>query len=319
MPSACLRSLFGAALAAAALAAPAQDKLRIMGPAEPEAGFSRTARAMQEALTASGDAKNVEVYYAPGQGGLVGLTRFVNEARGDGTQLMVTGYTTIGSILSNKSSVTLDDVTPIARLTSHVPFGILVSGASAVKDAKQLAAALKADPSKVAWVAGSVGGAGHTAVVMFAILNGVDPARLNFTTLLGGTAHEAVLDGRATVAVSSSFSDYEKELKAGRLRLIGITAERRRPEIDAPTLREQGMDLVFENWRGVVAPPGISARQKQALLAIVERMAASPAWKKILAQNHWDDAYLGGTAFEEFLKSEQVKVESAFRAAGMLK
>lgn len=290
-----------------------------MGPAEPEAGFSRTARAMQEALIASGAAKSVEVHYAPGKGGLVGLTRFVNEARGDGTQLMVTGYTTIGSVLSNKSSVTLDDVTPIARLTRHVPFGILVSAQSPIKDAKQLAAALKADPSKVAWVAGSVGGAGHTAVVMFAILNQVDPAKLNFTTLLGGTAHEAVLDGRATVAVSSSFADYEKELKAGRLRLLGITAERRRPEIDAATLREQGMDLVFENWRGVVAAPGISAQQKQALQAIVEKMARSQAWKEILAQNKWDDAYLGGTSFEEFLKSERVNLESAFRAAGMLK
>jgi putative tricarboxylic transport membrane protein len=301
------------------VAVPAQEQLRIMGPAAPEAGFARTAKAVQQAMIASGAAKAAEVYFEPGEGGLAGLTRFVKEARGDGSQLMVTGYTTIGSVLINKSPVTFDDVTPIARLTSHVPFGILVSTASPIKDIRQLAATLKEDPSKVAWVAGSVGGAGHTAVVMFAQLNQVDPARLNFTVLLGGGAHEAVLSGKATVAVSSSYGSYEKEIKAGRLRLLGITAAQRRPDIDAPTLTEQGFPLVFENWRGVVAAPGITAAQRQALADAVERMARSPAWKGILKENDWSDAYLGGAAFEEFLKSERARVERAYRAAGMVK
>ena len=314
-----MKILLAAALAVASLAAAAQDRIRIMGPSAPEAGFATTAKAIQQAMTTSGAAKEVEVYFAPGDGGLAGLTQFVKEAKGDGTQLMVTGYTTIGSILVNKSPVTLDDVTPIARITSHVPFGVLVSAASPIKDVKQLAAMLKADPAKVAWVAGSVGGAGHTAVVMFAQLNQVDPARLNFTVLLGGGAHEAVLDGRATVALSSSYSAYEKEIRAGKLRLLGITAAKRRPDIDAPTLAEQGFPLVFENWRGVVAAPGISVAQRRALAEKVEKMARSPAWKEILAQRNWDDAYLGGAEFEEFLRSERNKVERALQASGMLK
>jgi putative tricarboxylic transport membrane protein len=210
-------------------------------------------------------------------------------------------------------------VTPIARLTAHVPIGLLVPATSPIKDARQLAAMLKADPSKVAWVAGSVGGAGHTTVVMFALLNQVDPARLNFSVAFGDNSVEAVLSGKATVALSSSPSAYEKEIKAGRLRLIGITAAQRRPDVDCPTLTEQGIDLVFENWRGVVAAPGITAEQRQALAGAVERMARSPAWKEILKQKNWDDAYLGGAAFEEFLKSERVRVERAYRAAGMLK
>jgi putative tricarboxylic transport membrane protein len=314
-----LRRILLATVAAVSLAAPAQEKIRIMGPAAPEAGFARTAKAIQRAMTASGVARDVEVYFAPGDGGLAGLTRFVKEARGDGTQLMVTGYTTIGSVLVNKSPVTFDDVTPIARLTAHVPFGFLVAAASPIENIQQLAAALKADPSKVAWVAGSVGGAGHTAVVMFAQMNQVDPARLNFTVLLGGGAHEAVLSGKATVALSTSYSAYEKEVKAGRLRLIGITSPQRRPDIDAPTLTEQGFPLVFENWRGVVAAPGITAVQRQVLADAVERMARSAAWKEILKENSWGDAYLGGAAFEEFLKSETARVERALRAAGMLK
>ena len=313
------RILLATTIAAAATATQAQEKLRIMGPAAPEAGFTTTAHAVQQAMTASGVAKDVEVHSVPGDGGLVGLTRFVKEARGDGTQLMITGYTTLGSILVNKSPVTLDDVTPIARLTTLVPFGVLVSADSPIKDARELGAMLKADPSKVAWAAGSVGGAGHTAVVMFAQLHQVDPARLNFSTYFGGSAYEAVLSGKATVALSSAYTSYEKEIKAGRLRLIGTSAAQRRADMDAPTLTEQGIPLVFENWRGIVAAPGITGEQKRALASAVERMARSPAWKEILREKKWTDAYLGGAAFEEFLKSEQTRVERAYRASGMLK
>ena len=319
MTSTLRRIVLATVIAAASVATPAQEKIRIMGPAAPEAGFTTTARAVQQAMTAAGVAKDVEVYSVPGDGGLVGLTRFVKESRGDGTQLMITGYTTLGSILVNRSPVTLDDVTPIARLTTLVPFGVVVSATSPIKDARQLAAMLKADPSKVAWAAGSVGGAGHTAVVMFAQLNQVDPARLNFSVHFGGSAYEAVVNGTATVALSSSYSSYEKEIKAGRLRLIGTTAAQRRPDIDAPTLTEQGIPLVFENWRGIVAAPGITAEQRRTLASAVERMARSPAWKQILQEKKWTDAYLGGAAFEEFLKAEQVRVERAYRAAGMLK
>ena len=310
--------LVAVAIAWTTVCGAAPERLRIMGPSEPAAGFATTARAMQEAMTAAGIA-DVDPYFVPGDGGLAGLKQFVKEAKGDGRHLMITGYTTIGSILSNRSAVTLDDVTPIARLIRLYPFGLLVSAKSPITNAEQLATMLKADPSKVSWVAGSVGGAGHTTVVRFAMLSRVDPARLNFNTSFGEDTLAAVIDGKATVAVSSGFAGYDKEVKAGRLRLIGTTGAQRRPDIDAPTLKEQGFDLVFENWRGVVAPPGITAEQKQALADSVERMAKSPAWREILKKRNWDDAYLGSAAFEEFLKSERVKVEEAFRATGMLK
>lgn len=311
-----LRSMWAvvaAAIAVAAVAAPV-EKLRIMGPAEPEAGFSRTAKAVQGALKASGAAKDVEVYHVPGKGGLVGLTQFVKEAKGDGTQLMLTGYTTMNSVLINKSPVSLADVTPIARLTADVPFAVLVSGDSPIRNAKDLSRMLKAEPSKVAWLAGSVGGAGHTAVVMFAQLSQVDASRLNFSTFLGGSAVDALLEGKGMVALSSSYDRYEKELKSGRLRILGITSSKRKPGIDAPTLSEQGIPLVFENWRGIVAAPGISAEQRTALSDAVAQMARSPAWRKTLDEQKWEDAYLGGSAFEEFLKSEQRKAERAHRA-----
>ena len=308
-----IRALIAAAGIAFALSAPAQD-LRILGPAEPEAGFSVTARAVAKALIESGAAKKVDTWSAPGKGGLVGLTKFVKEAKGDPTQLMITGYTTLNSILMNKSPVTLADVTPIARLTADVSFAFLVPGDSPIKDARELAAMLKADPSRITWAAGSIGGAGQTAVVLFALAVGVDPSKLNTTVALAGSAIDAVAEGKVMVALGASQAAYLPLVKAGRLRILGTTATQRHPDIPAPTMREQGIDVVFENWRGIVAAPGITSEQRQSLATAIERMARSPAWKRILRENNWRDAYLGGAEFEAFIEAERVKAERAVRA-----
>jgi putative tricarboxylic transport membrane protein len=106
-----------AATALCATAAFAQMELKIMAPAAPGGGWDQTARSMQQALTASGAAKSAQVVNVPGAGGTVGLAQLVNAAKGDGNQLMVNGFVMVGAILTNKSPVNLDQVTPIARLT----------------------------------------------------------------------------------------------------------------------------------------------------------------------------------------------------------
>ena len=112
-------------LAAAALlglsgAASAQMELKIMAPAAPGGGWDQTARSMQQALMQPALAKSVQVTNVPGAGGTIGLAQFVNSAKGDGNQLMVNGFVMVGAILTNKSPVTLDQVTPIARLTERI-------------------------------------------------------------------------------------------------------------------------------------------------------------------------------------------------------
>ena len=86
-----------------------------------------------------------------------------------------------------------------------------------------------------------------------------------------------------------------------------------------PTFKEQGIDLVITNWRSVVAPPGITAEQKKALADAIDKMVKSAAWKEILKQKGWDDAYLPGDAFAEFLKKEQARVTDVLKSVGLVK
>src|SRR6185503_21168608 len=150
-----------------ALPAFAQTELKIMAPAAPGGGWDQTARAMQQALTAEKIARSVQVVNVPGAGGSVGLAQFVNGAKGDGNQLMVNGFVMVGSLLMNKSPVSLDQVTPIARITQETQV-IVVPANSPIKTAKDLATAVKADVAKVTFAGGSAGGVDHIMAALFA-------------------------------------------------------------------------------------------------------------------------------------------------------
>src|SRR5262245_26168856 len=137
------RRLFGAAvaftLAAAGPAFAQQLELKLMAPAAPGGGWDQTARSMQQALVAAGIARSVQVTNVPGAGGSVGIAQFVNGAKGDGNQMMVNGFVMVGALAMNKSPVTLDQVTPIARLTEETQV-IVVPASSPIKTAQDLAA-----------------------------------------------------------------------------------------------------------------------------------------------------------------------------------
>ena len=293
-------------------------ELKIMAPAAPGGGWDQTARSMQQALTQSGLVKSVQVTNVPGAGGSIGIVQFVNGAKGDGRQLMVNGYVMVGAILTNNSPVGLDQTTPIARLTAEYE-AIVVPTDSPIKTAKDLAAAIKADPAKVTWAGGSAGGVDHIAAALFAKAAGADATKINYVPFSGGgEALAAILGGKVTAGISG-YGEFESQIKAGKLRLIGVTSPNRLPNVDGPTLKEQGVDLEIANWRAVVAPPGISADQKKALVDTIDKLVKSKEWEEIRKQKGWDDAYLSGDAFAKFLAEEQARTREVLTSVGLVK
>jgi len=314
--------LIGAAvaltLAAGAPALSQQLELKLMAPAAPGGGWDQTARAMQQALVASGVARSVQVTNVAGAGGSVGIAQFVNGAKGDGNQLMVNGFVMVGALAMNKSPVTLEQVTPIARLTEEIQV-IVVPANSPLKTAQDLAAAVKADIAKVTFAGGSAGGVDHVMAALFAGTIGADAKKINYIPFSGGgESLAAILGGKVTAGVSG-LSEYDGQIKSGKLRALGVTSEKRIPGVDIPTFKEQGIDLVLANWRSVMAAPGITPEQKKTLSDAVEKMVKSDAWKDILKQKGWDDAYLGGDAFADFLKKETVRVTDVLKSVGLVK
>lgn len=306
------------ALAGLTTAAFAQLELKLMAPAAPGGGWDGTARSMQQALTASGTAKSVQVTNVTGAGGTIGLSQLIN-AKGDGSQLMVNGFVMLGAIILNKSPVNLSQTTPIARLTAEAEV-IVVPADSPIKTAKDLADRIKADPAKVTWAGGSAGGTDHILAALFADAVGGDAKKINYIPFSGGgEALAAMLGGRVTAGISG-YGEFEGQIKAGKLRAIAVSSPNRLANApDAPTLKEQGINLELLNWRSVVAPPGLSDAQQKTLADAVEKMVKSKEWAEILKARGWDDAYLGGADFAAFMKAEQDRVAKVMHDVGLVK
>lgn len=305
-------------IAAAPVLAQAPLELKLIAPAAPGGGWDGAARSLQQVMMATGAAKSVQVVNVPGAGGTVGLAQFVNSAKGDGNQMMVMGITMVGAILTNKAPVGLDSVTPIARLTGD-PLVVVVPANSPHKSIKDLAAALKADSSKVVWAGGSAGGADHILAGLITKAAGGDATKLNYVPFSGGgEALAEMLGGRVTAGVSG-YNEFESQIKTGKLRALAMSTGQRVAGVNVPTLKEQGMNVELVNWRGIVAPPGISAAQKTALVNAVNKTLKSEQWAKVRQQRGWDDAYLDADAFAAFLKADQASVKDVLTTIGLVK
>lgn len=304
------RAVLVLVLAAAPLHA--QSSLTIVAPAAPGGGWDQTARVMQRVLAEIEPGASVQVDNIPGAAGTIGLARFVQSERGNPHALLVTGLVMVSGVITNASPVSLSDATPIARLTGETEV-IVVPAASPHRTLGELIDAFKRDPGSVSWGGGSAGGTDDLLVRLLAEQVGLPASRVNYIAFAGGgAALAAVLGGQVTAAVSG-YGEFAGQIAAGQLRPLAISAAARVAGIDAPTIRESGIALDLANWRALVAPPGLSNVEHDALVARVTRMATSEAWKRAIAQNGWDDLFLPGAAFRQFLLAEQSRVDAVLQ------
>jgi putative tricarboxylic transport membrane protein len=290
---------------------PSED-ISIMAPADPGGGWDSTARAMQAALESDVVEVGVEVYNVGGAGGTIGLAQFVEDTAGDPHQLMVMGLVMVGAIQTNASPVTLEEVTPIASLTTEQE-AIVVPAASEFETLEQLVEAWRADPTAISWGGGSAGGTDHILVGLLAQAAGVDPAGINYVAHAGGgEALNAILSGAVSAGVSG-VSEFADQVEAGALRWLAVSGAEAPEGIDAPTIGDAGFDVVLENWRGVMAPPDISEEDRDAVVGLITELHDSEAWQAALEENGWTDFFQTGDDFAAFLEEERTRVEAVLQ------
>ena len=312
-----LRSL--AALAAAGalpLSARASANLKMMIPANPGGGWDTTGRALGKALQEAG-AASVSFDNKGGAAGAIGLAQFVNANKGDANAMMVMGAVMLGGIITGKPPVSLSQATPIARLTSEYNVFVLPAS-SPLKSMKDVIEQLKKDPGSVKWGGGSRGSTEHIAAAMIAREVGVDPSKINYVAFRGGgEATAAILGGNVTIG-GSGYSEFAEYITTGKMRAIGVTSEKRLKGIDVPTLKEQGVNVVIGNWRGVYGANGITAEQRKALTDMVVKATKTKAWGEALEKNGWTPALLAGADFEKFVDDEFASLRAVMAKSGMI-
>ncbi|MBS0293703.1 MAG: tripartite tricarboxylate transporter substrate binding protein [Proteobacteria bacterium] len=314
-----LKSL--AAVAAAGslpLSARAAVAIKMMLPANPGGGWDTTGRALGKALQDAGVASSVTYDNKGGAAGAIGLAQFVNGSKGDPNALMVMGAVMVGGIITGKPPVNLSQATPIARLTSEYNVFVLPAN-SPYKSMADVVAQLKKDPGSVKWGGGSRGSTEHIAAAMLAREVGVDPAKINYVAFRGGgEAVAAILGGNVTVG-GSGYSEFAEYIAAGKMRAIGVTSPKRLKDLpNVPTLKEQGINVEIGNWRGVYGAPGITAEQRKALIAMVDKAVKSKAWAEALEKNGWTPAWLPGDEFGSFVDAEFASLRATMVKSGMV-
>ncbi|MEU6645899.1 tripartite tricarboxylate transporter substrate binding protein [Saccharomonospora sp. NPDC046836] len=290
--------------------------LRIMVPNTPGGGYDITARTAVKIIEEDGLNGTTEVFNLPGAGGTVGLGRLVGE-RGNGKLAMSMGLGVVGSVYTNSSPASLQDTTPIAKLTEEADI-IVVGKNSPYQTIDQLLEAWKANPGALPVGGGSSpGGPDHLAPMLTAKAIGLPPRDVNYVPFDGGGELMAsVLGGKVAFGVSG-IGETRDQIDAGELRALAVTSPERVDGIDAPTLQEAGVDVSFTNWRGVVAPPGLSEADREKLINLFTELHGTEQWKEALRLNGWGDAFQVGAEFDAFLAAENERVAGVLRELGL--
>ena len=296
--------------------AQALTSLQIFVPAAPGGGWDATGRAIELAMRTDKIVEQFQFEHVPGAGGIVGLPKFISGKKGQPNAIMIGGMVMVGSIIANKAPLKLTDVVPLARLTGEFEV-IVVPAQSPFKSMNDLVAAFKADPGKVSWAGGSAGGTDHILAGMIAKAVGVDPKKVAYVAHAGGGPTQAALLGNHVSCGISGWGEFSEQVKAGKLRAIGISADKRQDGIDVPTLKEQGIDVELFNWRGVFGAPGTTADQQKALIALLDKMVKGPTWQAELKKRDWTGIYLAGEPFAKYVDSEIARITGILKDLGL--
>ncbi len=328
------RAVIGACLAIAALVAivapggaaggddaskpyPARQ-LSIMAPAAAGGGWDTTARAFQSTSRAGKLDDGIEVFNVEGAGGTLGLSQLVSKGSGDPYQLMMTGLVMLGAIETNGSDVPLSATTPIATLITESE-AIVVPAKSKYKSFEELVADLKRDPGSIRWAGGSAGGTDQLLVGALARTLGADPKKTKYVAHSGGgEANAAILSGSVDAGVSG-LSEFVDQIDAGKMRLLAVSSP-----VDTEiggskprTIKDQGVDLELTNWRALVAPPGISDGERTRITEWVKKVLATPEWQKNVKRYDWTPFVKTGADLDDFVASEQKRVQSVVDDLGI--
>lgn len=292
-------------------------RLRMMVPNSPGGGYDLTARTAVKIMEDRDITGRVEVFNVLGAGGTVAMARLMNE-RGNDDLMMTMGLGVVGATYTNGSKIKASDATALARLIED-PGAVIVPADSPFKTIADFVAAWKTDPSNITIGGGSSpGGPDHLFPMEMAKAVGVEPKRVNFVTYDGGGDLLTALLGKKITVGTSSPGELIDQIEAGQLRVLAVSSEKRVEGVDAPTLIESGIDLTFANWRGVLAPPGISDAAKQHMVKALEELHGTQQWKEALVKNGWTDAFLTGADFEKFITDQDHRVSSTLTELGLL-
>ena len=319
-------TVFSIVLAAAATAASAQSwapqkNVEIVAASGPGGSNDNTARTIERSLASVKVVPaTLTVVNKPGGGGNIAAT-YVAQRAGDPHYLLVATSSMASNHINGSSTLTTADFTPIAMmLQDYVVFAVATN--SPMMSGKDLAERLKKDPRSLSiGFANTFGGSRHVAAGLLQKSLGGSPRDLKPVVFKGSAeAIPAVLGGHIDVAVIGAVNAIA-HVANGRMRVLAVAAPQRLGGVlaNAPTWREQGVNVVSGSWRGVFAPKGLTAPQIAYWENALRAVAETPEWKADLEKNFWTDHFVTGAALKKELEQEYAADKAVLVDLGLAK
>ncbi|MFQ3905428.1 tripartite tricarboxylate transporter substrate binding protein [Staphylococcus parequorum] len=292
------------------------ETVEIVAPASPGGGWDTTARAIQKIMIDENLTKqNVNVINKPGGGGEVGWQYL--KSRSPNT-ISINSSLLLSNNELGLSDLSTDDFTPIAILATEW-ISLTASNQSNLSSGKEVMEKLKEDPESLTiGVAPGLGNNDHLAFVQAAKEQGVDVEKIDFLVYKsGGDLQTALLGGHVDVA-STAVSEVKEQHQTGKLKMLAVTADKPVEGIEeVPTWEEQGVDVVFPHWRGVMGPKDMTPQQREYWDTTMKKVVESDRWQEIRKNNDWENFYKDSEESEAFLKEQRKKYKKLVEDSGL--
>jgi putative tricarboxylic transport membrane protein len=226
------------------------------------------------------------------------------------------GFALVGGVQSTKVSFKNSDTVAAARLMGEYEV-VVVPANSPYKTLEDLVKDIKAKKTALPIAGGNLGGIDHyTAVQMYESI-GLSIKDLNYIVYSGGAqVTTSLLNGTAKAGISG-WGEFQSQVEAGTLRLLGISSAKRVAAIPTKTFTEQGVKMVSVNWRGFMLPKGTSDADRNLVIRALDVARNGDAWKANLKKYVWSNNWLAGTAYDTWLKNEEAKIKKLYTDLGL--
>jgi putative tricarboxylic transport membrane protein len=202
-----------------------------------------------------------------------------------------------------------EDLTPVAAVIADYG-AFVVKMDSKYTGWQQMIADFKLDPRNVLVAGGSVlGSMDHVVAALAFKKSGADAKTLRYIPYNAGAKAMVGLLSEETQLLSTGLGEALALAEQGEVRILAMTAATRLDHApDVPTISEQGVDLVFTNWRGFFAAPGLPEDKVHEFQALLLKMYDTKEWEDIRLKRGWSNLYISGDDFVEFLKDQSIEM-----------
>ena len=310
-----LRLMFAILLSAVALntvAAYPDKSIKFLVPWPPGGATDQVARILAIPLTKELGV-SIFVENKGGAGGNIGTQAFVQDKPDGYSILMATSSTNAAGphLFANQGFDAAKDFTPVV-LVCTIPNIMVVPEASPWNSMKDLISDAKQNPGKFTYGSAGIGASQHLAGAQFKTVTGLDIRHVPYKG--SGPAALDLMAGHIDMMLDTGSLN---NIKAGKLKALGIAADKRIPELpNVPTMKEVGVPMVANAWYGVMLPAGAPKDITEKLNAAFNKVLKDPEVRKSL-QGIGAQVDGGSVAdFTKFLQSEIKRYEGIVKMSG---